>query len=120
NRQYLVQRIDQHAKPESRAATAVRKPEATRMQAFDSGNRARCKHLAAGDEGTVDIGDDQRDLVHRETVPPEVRISTPSSEATITAELRPTNRPFSTTPTIELIRRSVSTGSSIEANRQSR
>ena len=38
----------------------------------------------------------------------------------MTAELRPTNRPFSTTPTIELIRRSVSAGSAIEPNEQSR
>src|SRR5438270_13506673 len=86
------------------------KPDAARMQALDRGNRARCQHLAAGDEGTVAIGDAQRDLVHRETAPPEVRISTPSSEATITAELRPPTSPFSTTPPIDLIRPPFSPG----------
>src|SRR5438477_11049774 len=118
--QCQAQRLDQHAQHARRAATADRKPDAARMQALDRGNRARCQHLAAGDEGTVDIGDDQRDFCHRRAVPPGARTSMPPCEATMTAELRPTKSPFSTTPTIALIRRSVSAGSSIEANRQSR
>src|SRR5947207_78894 len=89
------------------------------MQSLDRRDGARRQHLVPGDEGAVDIGDDERDLVHDDFAP-RVSMSTPSSEATTTVELRPTNSPFSTTPTIELIDRSVSCGSSIGPNRQSR
>ena len=51
---------------------------------------------------------------------PGVMISTPPSDATITAALRPRNSPFSTTPTVMLIACSSCRGSAIELNGQSR
>ena len=108
-RQRQAERLDQH--PQAKRRT---------VQPFDRGDRAVCQDFVVSDEGAVDIRDHQRDFAHRGPVPLAVRTSIPPGDATITAELRPTKRPFSTTPTIELMRRSVSAGSFIGPNRQSR
>src|SRR5947209_9186471 len=94
-----AQWLDQHTQPERRAAAADRKPYAARMQTLDRGNRARRQDLVGRDERAVDIGDDERDF-HRRAAPPEVNTLMPPCDATMTAELRPTKSPFSTTPTI--------------------
>ena len=117
-RQLQAQRLDHHAQPERRAAAADRKRDAACVQPLDRRDRARGQHLVVRDEGAVDIGDDQRDASHRRS--PFRRASGSRrrlAEATTTAELRPRNSPFSTTPTVMLIACSGCRGSAIGAER---
>ncbi len=123
-RQSELQRPDQHALAKWRAAAADREANAAPMQLGDGGDGARRQRLLGGDESAVDIRDDERDVSHAgfpgEQDEGGIKTSTPVAEATMTIELRPTNSPLSTAPTVIAMRASSEAGSRIGPNRQSR
>src|SRR5207244_1208318 len=108
-----------HAQAERRPGAADREGNAALVQFADGLDRAWPQLFLGGDQRAVDVADHQLDPVHV-PLPPPLMMSIPLSVATITAELRPMNRPLSTTPTVMLISRSVSAGSSSGPVRQSR
>jgi hypothetical protein len=119
-RQSEPQRFDQHALAEGRPAAADREMNPSLAQPSDGRDRARCQRLVGSDQRAVDIRDDERDFSHAGLLGGGVKTSIPVAEATTTTELRPTNSPLSTVPTVIAIRASSAAESRIGPNRQSR
>src|SRR5579885_866508 len=111
------QRIAHRLEPEGRPAAAEGEADAGGVEPAHGGDRGGAQRFLGGDKGAVDIADDELDPAHGA---PRVKTSTPSAEATTTAELRPTNSPLSTTPTMAAMRHSSAAASAIRPKRQSR
>src|ERR1700722_1700226 len=116
-RQRDLQRVAHRRQAEGRPAAADRKPDTALVQFAHGGDGGGAQRLFGGNEGAIDIGDDELDLAHKV---PRSKISTPPSEATMTADVRSIKSPLSTTPTVILTCFSSFRGSVMRAKRQSR